>query len=116
MLYLFIKAAISGLVIALVSEISRRSPGLGGLIVSLPLVSLLAMIWLWRDTGDAQQVAALSIGAFWYFLPSIPLFLILPALIRRGLAFWPSLAIGCVVTILLYYAMTLILARFGYRL
>lgn len=116
MLYLLIKAAISGLIIAIASEVARRSPGIGGLIVSLPLVSVLAMIWLWHDTGDTTKVAALSQGAFVYFLPSIPLFLIIPLLLKRGLGFWPSLLVGCAVTIMLYALTTAILARYALRL
>ena len=115
MLYLLVKAAISGLLIALISEIARRSPGWGGLLASLPLTSLIAMIWLWRDTGDNQRVADLSMGAFWFVLPSLPLFLILPLLLRSGWAFWPALLAVCAVTIALYAAMFAIGARLGMR-
>lgn len=116
MLYLAIKAALSGIIIAVVSEVSRRSPGFGGLIVSLPLVSLLTFVWLWRDTGDSERIAQLSQAAFWFFLPSMPLFLILPALLRAGMAFWLALGVACAVTIMLYFATSLIGARFGLRL
>src|SRR5438094_839209 len=72
MLYLIIKAALSGIIVAAVSEIARRYPGWGGLVASLPLTSLLAMLWLYRDTGDSARVAELSMGAFWFILPSLP--------------------------------------------
>ena len=58
MIYVLVKAAISGAIVAAASEVARRWPGIGGLIVSLPLVSLLAIVWLWRDTGEAERVAA----------------------------------------------------------
>jgi len=116
MLYLAVKAALSGIIIAIVSEIARRSPGFGGLIVSLPLISLLTFVWLWRDTGDATRIAALSHSAFWFFLPSMPLFLVLPALLRAGLGFWAALALACLLTIALYGAMALAAPRFGLRL
>ena len=86
MLYLVVKAALSGIIVAAVSEIARRYPGWGGLVASLPLTSLLAMIWLWRDTQDAARVAELSSSTFWFILPSLPLFLVLPALLRSGSA------------------------------
>jgi hypothetical protein len=57
MMYLIAKAALSGLIIAVVSEVAKRSPAFGALIVSLPLVSILAVIWLWRDTGDTERIA-----------------------------------------------------------
>jgi hypothetical protein len=102
MLYLIVKAAISGVIVAAVSEIARRYPGWGGLVASLPLTSLLAMMWLWRDSGDPARVADLSVGTFWFFLPSIPLFLALPALLRSNLGFWPSMAISVAGTLALY--------------
>ena len=115
MVYLLVKAAVSGLLIAFISEIARRSPGWGGLLASLPLTSLIAMLWLWRDTGDEQRIAELSLGAFWFVLPSLPLFLLIPGLLRAGWSFWPSLLAACAVTLALYAAMFAISARLGMR-
>lgn len=116
MVYLVIKALLSGAIIAAVSEIAKRSPGFGALVASLPLVSILGMMWLWRDTGDVQRMAAHAEGTFWFVLPSLPMFLLIPALLRRGMAFWPALAIGCALTVGLYLAMTWIGPRFGLKL
>ena len=116
MLYLAVKAVISGIIIAIVSEVARRSPGWGALIVSLPLVSILGMVWLWRDTGDPVRLAAHAQATFWFVLPTLPMFLLVPAMLRLGHNFWLALAAGCALTILLYLAMTLIGARFGLRL
>lgn len=116
MLYLAAKAALSGILVAAVAEVSKRHPGIGGLIASLPLVSVLGMMWLWRDTGDAERLAAHAEGTFWFVLPSLPMFLIIPALLRRGAAFWPALAVGCAVTLILYVLMTWLGPRLGLRL
>ncbi len=116
MLYLILKAAISGVIVAVVSETARRNPGLGALIVSLPLVSILGMIWLWRDTRDPERLAAHAGATFWYVLPSLPMFLLMPALLRRGLGFWPALGAGALLTIALYLAMLAIGPRLGLRL
>ncbi|MBM3616834.1 MAG: DUF3147 family protein [Alphaproteobacteria bacterium] len=116
MSYLLIKAAISGLLIALASETARRYPGLGALIVSLPLVSILSMIWLWRDTADPERIAAHSIGTIWFLASSIPTFFTLPALLRAGWGFWPSLIASCALTIALYALMVWIGPRFGLKL
>ena len=72
MLYLIIKAAVSGVMIALGSEVARRYPGWGALIISLPLVSILGMVWLWRDTGDEVRLADHAQATFWLVLPSLP--------------------------------------------
>lgn len=116
MLYLLIKAALSGIIIAIVSEVARRSPGWGALIASLPLVSVLGMIWLWRDTHDVTRMAAHAEATFWFVLPSLPMFLLVPFLLRSGLSFWLALALGCSLTMALYYLMTLIGPRFGVEL
>jgi len=111
-----IRAALSGLIITLVSLIARRSPAAGALVASLPLISLLAMIWLWVDTRDASRLAEQSEATFWYVLPSLPMFLLIPRMLRTGVPFWPSLAAGCVLTVLLYLLTVVIAARFGVRL
>lgn len=116
MLYLLIKAAVSGAIIAVGSEVARRYPGWGALIVSLPLVSVLGMIWLWRDTSDPQRLADHAQATFWFVLPSLPIFLLAPALLRRGVGFWPALLAGCLLTIVLYAAMAAALARVGVKL
>ncbi len=116
MLYLLIKAAISGVLVALISEIARRYPGWGGLVASLPLTSLLAMLWLWRDTGDPERVAALSVGAFWFILPSLPLFIVLPALLRSGIGFRLSMAGVIAGTLVLYALMFWAAPRLGIKL
>jgi hypothetical protein len=117
MTYLILKAALSGVLIAIISEVARRYPGFGGLIASLPLISLMAIIWLWRDTGgDVAQIAAHSRATLWYVVPSLPFFLILPLLMERGVNFWGSLAIASVITICLYLAAIWLAGRFGLSL
>ena len=116
MTYLIVKALLSGLIVAIVSEVARRAPGFGALLVSLPTISLLTMIWLWRDTGDSGRVAALAESSFWYFLPSMPLFLVLPALLRSGAPFWLALGLSCLLTIALYLLMVWTGPRLGLRL
>lgn len=116
MLYLILKAALSGVIIAAISEIARKSPGFAALVASLPLISILGMIWLWRDTRDVTRMASHVEATFWYVLPSLPMFLVIPALLRRGLGFWPSLLAGCALTIGLYGAMMAVGPRFGVKL
>ncbi|HVI31816.1 DUF3147 family protein [Phenylobacterium sp.] len=116
MLYLLLKAGLSGVIIAAVSEIARRSPGFAALVASLPLVSILGMIWLWRDTREPERLAAHAEATFWFVLPSLPMFLVVPALIRRGLPFWPALLCGCALTVGLYLLMVWAGPRLGLKL
>ena len=116
MVYFITKCALSGIIIAVVSEVAKRSPAFGALIVSLPLVSLLAILWLWRDTGDTERIASLTQSTFWYILPSLPMFLVLPAMLRAGVGFWPSLGVNCALTIILYFMTAWSVAKFGINL
>ena len=116
MFYLVVKALISGILIAAASEVAKRFPGFGALIASLPLVSVLGMIWLWSDKPDVENMAVHAGATFWYVIPSLPMFLLIPALLRSGLPFWLALTLGCILTIVLYSAMTLLAPRFGLRL
>lgn len=116
MVYLVIKAALSGVIIAIVSEVAKRNPGFGALIASLPLISVLGMIWLWRDKPDVPNMAAHIEATFWFVLPSLPMFLLIPILLRNGMNFWLSLVAGCLLTIALYSTMVWIGPRFGVRL
>lgn len=116
MLHLAIKAAVSGMLIALASTLAKRYPGFGALIASLPLVSVLGMMWLWSEKPDAEMMAAHAGATFWYVLPSLPMFLLIPALLRHGTGFWPALMAGCALTIALYAATVWIGSRFGLAL
>jgi hypothetical protein len=116
MIYLLIKAAISGVIVAIVSEVAKRYPGFGALIASLPLVSLLGMIWLWRDKPDVPNMAAHVEATFWFVLPSLPMVLLIPWMLRSGVGFWASLAVGCALTLILYLGMTWLGPRIGLRL
>jgi hypothetical protein len=116
MFYLAIKAALSGILAASVSEIAKRSPAFGALVASLPLISIMAVIWLWRDTGDNSRIASHMEATFWYVLPSLPMFLVMPAMLRSGVGFWPSLVASCVLTVVLYLITAWALAKFGINL
>ena len=113
MLYLIAKAVISGVLIIAASEIAKRNPTYGSLILSLPLISILAFVWLWRDTGDNERIASLAEGTFWLVLPTLPLFLVLPALLRSGVDFWLALALSSAMTIALYLGTVWLLPKVG---
>jgi hypothetical protein len=114
--YFLLKCAISGVLIGVASTLAKRFPGFGALIASLPLVSVLGMMWLWREKPDAANMAAHAQATFWYVLPSLPMFLVIPLLLRRGVPFWWTLGAGCLLTIVLYLAMTWLAPRIGLRL
>ena len=113
MTYLIAKAAISGILVLIISEVVRLRPGIGGLIASIPLISVLSFIWVWQETADPERIAAQSQSTFWFVLPSLPMFLVLPLLLRTGLGFWWGLLGCCVLTAALYAGMIWLLPRFG---
>lgn len=102
---LIARAVLAGAMIAAISEIGKRLPAAAAIIASLPLVSVLGMIFLWHQRPDAANMARHAQATFWYVLPSLPMFLLIPVLLRAGTHFWLALAAGCVLTVLLYLAM-----------
>jgi hypothetical protein len=109
MLGLIAKALLSGALIVAIAELGKRLPTLGALVASLPLVSVLGMMLLWHARPDAENMAVHAEATFWYVLPSLPMFLVIPWLLRSGHGFWLALLAGCALTVVLY----LLMARFG---
>ncbi len=110
------KALLAGAMIAAISEIGRRLPATAAIVASLPLVSVLGMIFLWWAKPDAENMAVHSAATFWYVLPSLPMFLLIPVLLRHEVNFWLALAAGCALTVVLYLAMMNVGPRLGLRL
>ncbi len=116
-----VKILLSALLIYFVNEIvvARSKPVIGSLIASLPLVSLITFFWIWRDLtvkGTEDRVRILSdhsTNVFWFVLPSLPLFLVFPALLKRGLSFGWAIGLSCVLTMVLYLLTALVLRKFG---
>ena len=116
MTYYIVKVAISALLIVAIAEITKRSSFAAAVLASVPLVSVLAMIWLYIDTRDADKVASLASGIFWLVLPSLALFIALPLLLRHGYNFYLSMGISIAVTIACYWLMVTVLRQVGIEL
>lgn len=116
MTYYIIKIAVTTALIVAISEIAKRSTLVGAILASVPLVSVLAMVWLYAETKDVARVGALATSVFWLVLPSLALFVTLPLLLRQGLGFYPSMGISIVVTVGCYFFMISILSHYGVRL
>lgn len=110
---LAVKALVSGLLIAAASELARRSPGWGGLVASLPLTSLIALAWLWRDTHDPSRSADFVAGTALYVIAALPSFAALAWLLRRGTGFAPALAVSCLVAMAGYLSLLWAGRKFG---
>ena len=116
MLYYAIRVIVSALLIVAISEISKRQSGVAALLAALPITSLLAFIWLYVETGKTDPIVELSGQIFWLVIPSLILFLALPALLRWGWGFWPSLATACGLTSAAYLLLIPLLRRLGVAL
>ena len=116
MIYYLMKVVISALLIVAIAEISKRSSLLGALLASVPLVSVMAMIWLYIDTRDSDKVAALATGIFWLVLPSLALFIALPLLLKHGINFYLGLSLSILLTIACYGAMINLLDHVGIKI
>ena len=107
------KGVLSGAIVVGASELAKKTTLLGALVISIPVTSIMAMIWLYKDTGDTEKIAAFSESLLWLVLPSLVLFIVLPILLRRGWEFTPALAVGIVSTILAYGIGLWVASSFG---
>lgn len=114
-MYVFLKYLITAAVVVLVSEVAKRSDRAGAVVASLPLVTVLSLIWLYVEHQPEQKIANHALYTFWYVLPTLPMFLIFPWVLPR-FGFWISL-IGCaLVTAIFFLVFSLFLKRFGIAL
>jgi len=109
-MYFLIKTLITALIVAAVSELSRRYTLWAALLVSLPLTSILAFIWVYWDTKDTGKIIELSYSVFWLVLPSLAFFLILPFLLKHGLTF-PVAMVGAVAAMAALYGLGILLFK-----
>jgi len=112
MFYIALKFIITAGVVVGASEIAKRSSYFAAMLVALPLTSILAMVWIYVDTKDSEKIVDLSYGIFWLVLPTLLFFILLPALLKNHMGFWPSMIISMAVMVVFY----LLFAFFGKRL
>lgn len=112
MSWIITKYAITAALVVLISEVAKRSDKAGALIAALPLVTVLAMIWMYVEHQPADKIANHAWYTFWYVLPTLPMFLLFPFLLPR-FGFWPSLGIGALVTIISFIVVASLVKRFG---
>lgn len=116
MAYYILKVAVTAILVVLISEVSKRSSFVGAVLASVPLTSVLAMLWLYIDTGDVGRVGELAGSIFWLVLPSLALFVALPVLLAQGLNFYLCLALSIGITAICYWLMVVVLHHYGVEL
>ena len=110
------KVILTAFVVLFVTKIQLFHDRLSALLIGLPLTSLLAMIWMRAEGQDSGRIANHAESTFWFVLPTLPMFLVLPWMLRNGWGFGTALAANCVLTVLLFLALVAILKPFGIRL
>ncbi|KZC35811.1 MULTISPECIES: DUF3147 family protein [Rhodanobacter] len=110
--WLVTKYLVTAAVVVLVSEAAKRSDRLGGLIAALPLVTVLALIWLYVERQPQEKIANHAWYTFWYVVPTLPMFLAFPVLLPR-LGFWPTLLTCALITVACFWLFALLVRRFG---
>jgi hypothetical protein len=110
--WLVVKYLITAALVVLVSEVARRGDRAGAFIASLPLVTVLTLIWLYVEKQPTEKLANHAWYTFWYVLPTLPMFLLFPLLLPR-IGFWPTLGASAALTIASFWLLAVPLRRFG---
>ncbi|MFH0735728.1 MAG: DUF3147 family protein [bacterium] len=116
MLYYILKVILSAVLITAISEISKRSSFWGGILASIPLVSVIGFVWLYIDLKDTEKISQLSTSIFWLVIPSLTLFISLPILLKYKINFYLALIFSIIIMIVFYYCMVFILNKAGIKL
>jgi len=119
-MHIVIKYLLSAAMIVAITEVAKRSPRMGGLVAALPLVTVIAMIWMYYGGAadpieKAKDINTFAWYTFWYVVPTLPMFLAFPSLMNRW-GFWPAMAGGLVITLVCFVGFDWVLKRFGIAL
>ena len=112
-LFDIVKVLLTAVIILMVNKVQLFSDKLSALLIALPLTSLLAMIWMWQGGQPSPKIAGHAEGTFWFVLPTLPMFLILPWMLRHGWSFWSALGVNCALTTVFFWLTVIILRKFG---
>ncbi|MDP1674141.1 MAG: DUF3147 family protein [Burkholderiales bacterium] len=115
MTWIITKYFLTAAIVVLVSEVAKRSDKLGGFVAALPMVTVLALIWLYVEQQPPEKIANHAWYTFWYVIPTLPMFLVFPALLPR-LGFWPTLGACVLITVVCFGLFALLVRRFGIEL
>ena len=110
--WIIFKYLITAGVVVLISEVAKKSDRLGGLIAALPLVTVLALIWLYVENQSSEKISNHAYYTFWYVLPTLPMFLIFPYLLKK-FGFWITLSLSMVITLIIFYIFAKVMKSFG---
>ena len=113
--WILTKYLLTAAVVVLVSEAAKRSDKLGGLVAALPLVTVLALIWLYVENQPAEKIANHAWYTFWYVIPTLPMFLLFPYFLPK-IGFWPTLIACIVFTLVVFYVYAIVLKQFNINL
>jgi hypothetical protein len=114
--FYLIKIAITTTLVVAITEIAKRSTFVGALVASVPLISSLAIIWLYIETNNTDRIIALSNSIFWLVIPSLVLFITLPILLKLRVHFYISLGISVALTIAAYWLIIVVANHYGIKL
>jgi len=112
---IIVKAVVSGVLVAIASEMAKRLPLWGAIMVSVPLTSLLTAMWIHLETSDLDKNATFLRNVFWAHLPTLAFFIICPIMLRAGINFWVSVGVSLLVTAVIFYLYSLVMRQFGIR-
>ncbi|MDX1961999.1 MAG: DUF3147 family protein [Pirellulales bacterium] len=93
-----VRVSITAIIIVAVAELSKRYPRYGALLLSLPIVSVLAFVLSWNQHRDLPAISKMARETLVLVPLGLPFFLPLAFATRLGLGFWPAIAAGIVLS------------------
>jgi len=113
-----VKILLTAVIILVVTKLQLVSDKLSALLIALPLTSILAMIWMRHEAKVAEQATRIESIAnhayytFWFVLPTMPMFLVIPWMLRKGHGFYFTLGVNALLTTVLFWLLVVTLKKF----
>jgi len=115
MYWLITKYFITAALVVLISEVAKRSDRLGALIGALPLVTFLALIWMYVEGQPASKLSNHAFYTFWYVIPTLPMFIAFP-FVHARFSFAATMLISVVLTMLCFVITVFVAKLFNVNL
>nr|WP_321238252.1 DUF3147 family protein [uncultured Tolumonas sp.] len=115
MFYLISKYLITAGMVVLISELAKKSDRIGALVASLPLITILTLVWLFIEGQPESKISNHAYYTFWYVIPTLPMFILFPYFMSR-FGFIMTLVISILLTAVMFILFAALVKRFGINL
>ena len=93
-LFIVTKIFITAIIITAITEISKKSVSVGGLVAAMPILTIIALFWFYYEKKDNMFLAGFTKAVFAGFPMTIMFFIPTIYLFKKGYNFYFVMLVG----------------------